>query len=612
MELNFMFTPKKQREQIERRKQLEIEAARRRKQVQEEQRAQHELSRDGKCINEYEKLPEGIFLDTSLLETPWPDILKDHFAVILSTQLLDVPELSGLQSVVTKPFVGSPDGDVPPQRPLVTYLLCKPSSLDSRPQLDALSRLKRDRQTSSTQVVVLATSEDVIYAYLARNSTNRSDNEVQSTLTMEKAEEFLTQALIARASDVHIATRGDLMADVHLRINGLFVRRPSISRQLAEQYAYLLYSTYSSDNQRGAWSASALCDTSFELMKKDKSGKPDGIRATVRFNSAPIYPEGNFSLTWRLLLPASASGGVRPIETYGYLSDQLSLAERMVLGGSGLIMMVGPTNSGKSTALQAFARRIMILREGACKVVTIENPVEYEIPGAFQMSAKAENFSDYLKATLRQDPNVVVVGEIRDNEAAAVVQDIVTAGHKILTTLHVRDVSSVFDRLKGLGVPLDVMTASGFMSGIVFQRLLPKLCPQCSRPFSEAMNAGIVSHDLQQRVMSVSSLADHDVRLRNHHGCPNCNHGIIDRMPAAEFLLPDTHYLHLVSEGKSIEAKEYWRKSLGKPISGMEETGIYGTGLGVTALAHGIYLMRQGFVDPRDIEQALEALSSDN
>jgi type II secretory ATPase GspE/PulE/Tfp pilus assembly ATPase PilB-like protein len=244
------------------------------------------------------------------------------------------------------------------------------------------------------------------------------------------------------------------------------------------------------------------------------------------------------------------------------------------------------------------------VRGRTIKVSTIENPVEYEMVGACQMPASSENFEKYLKASLRQDPDVVVVGEIRDDKAAETTKNLVLAGHKIFSTLHVYEAPAAFSRLMQLGVPRGLLSMPGFVSGIVYQRLVPVVCPHCSHKYQDVAHTGMLSEALEARLIRSINMDRDDVRLIREGGCEQCDFlGVIGRTPCAEVLKPDATFLELVRDEKDAAAKAYWYSQLGSRI------GLNGS---PTALSHAKHKMRMGMLDPRDVEAELSLLNSEN
>ena len=207
-------------------------------------------------------------------------------------------------------------------------------------------------------------------------------------------------------------------------------------------------------------------------------------------------------------------------------------------------------------------------------------------------------FTTFLRGTLRQDPDVVMVGEIRDHDSATVVKDLVLAGRKILATLHTYSALWAYVRLREIGIPWEILTMPGFIAGIVYQRLVPTLCPHCSMPLVEGLER--VPKETLYRIQQVSDLSKDKVRVRGD-GCEHCHHtGIAGRTVCAELVLPDRALLRFLSASDFLGAEKYWR-----------EAGVGAINGGVSSLAHGIHKMREGLISPLDVEDQIGLLTSD-
>lgn len=547
---------------------------------------------DELAFKEAKQLPEGDYINLFALKRPVSELHRATFAAIRSELMVDQKLMATGQYLDKPKAAGS--------RRFTTYLLMPPAAyLSARAMMDVAQRLEEDGHTN---ILPLLTTTELIQAVHHRASRGvDSGNAIQTTI-QDTARALLLQADDLRSSDIHIETRGDA-AEVQFRIHGRRQRMADISRATAEAIAHLLFNFESADGSRkGSWNPKEVKDTSFDVWQDPVERTKRLMR--VRFHSTPIHPEGNFQIVMRLLRPAARTGGARPLAEIGYTAEQLAQIEEMLVGGSGLVLMVGPTNSGKSSSLHSFVEHLFQTRGRHIKVTTIENPVENELLGACQISASKDNFQAYLEASLRQDPDIVMVGEIRENLAALTVKDLVLAGHKIPATLHAYSAPAAFSRLMQLGVEKDLLTMPGFISGVVYQRLIPRVCPHCGLGFEQAVSASLVPKSLFDRLTSVCDMQQHPVRFVNSKGCEHCGFsGIVDRTPAAEVLIPDTTFLNHIKNDDFAGAREHWLRALGKPVA---------YGLSVTALSHAILKMREGLVDPRDVETELGVLRDES
>jgi general secretion pathway protein E len=441
----------------------------------------------------------------------------------------------------------------------------------------------------------LAVTQEIVKALHAVHYGNRTGAGSARSEIERTAFGLVEAAALQDASDIHLETRGPV-ARVFFRIHGERFEQPNLATATAMAILRVLYNVHADRQNTGTnWDPYAVQDTAVEHQLQS------GQRVQLRFNSAPIYPAPNVQGTLRLLR-MDGNAAIRDLDAAGYSPEMVRAIDDMLIGSSGLVLLVGPTNSGKSTSLQAFVQRIYQRRGPQIKVVTIEDPVEYVIGRACQMGiprgklapeAIARIYRELLGSTLRQDPDVALVGEIRSREQAEPVRDLVLAGRKILSTLHAYEALAVFPRLREIGVPDSLLTRPGFISGVIYQRLVPLLCPHCAIAAEAAATQGTLAADTWQRLLqAIGHGSSQDVRCRSRSGCSECNFtGIVGRTPCAELLVPDEAFLRLMRAGDETAARRHWHR-----------TGIDTGGAGVRALAHALAKMRQGLIDPADVE----------
>ena len=182
------------------------------------------------------------------------------------------------------------------------------------------------------------------------------------------------------------------------------------------------------------------------------------------------------------------SGSRLDLESVGMHGDALSRLQALIGQPHGIILVTGPTGSGKTTTLYAALGR---LDAGHANIMTVEDPIEYELPGIGQTQVNAKidlSFAKALRAILRQDPDVIMIGEIRDFETAQIAIQASLTGHLVLATVHTNDASSTVTRLTDMGVEPFLLSSS--LLGVLAQRLVRKLCLQCRRPDPDPQRAG--------------------------------------------------------------------------------------------------------------------------
>jgi general secretion pathway protein E len=203
---------------------------------------------------------------------------------------------------------------------------------------------------------------------------------------------------------------------------------------------------------------------------------------------------------------------------------------------SGVILLTGPTGSGKTTTLYTFLSK---LNRPTVKIITLEDPIEYQLPGINQVQVQPVigfDFAAGLRSIVRQDPDIIMVGEIRDRETASVAMQSALTGHLVFSTVHTNDTPSAYTRLLDLGVEEFLLNAA--LRSIIGQRLARKLCEHCAipHPDAEALYRSFALEDLAAR-LSIS-----EPRILEARGCEHCGHtGYKGRVAIAEYLRCDEH-----------------------------------------------------------------------
>ncbi|WP_089759054.1 GspE/PulE family protein [Halarsenatibacter silvermanii] len=247
------------------------------------------------------------------------------------------------------------------------------------------------------------------------------------------------------------------------------------------------------------------------------------------------------------------------LENLGFSKDNLEVLKKLIKKPHGILLLTGPTGSGKSTTLFASINEI---NEDSLNVVTIEDPVEYQLEGVYQVQARPKaglTFARTLRSILRQDPDIIMIGEMRDSETAEIAVRAALTGHLVFSTLHTNDAISSVTRLVDMGLPSYLVSSS--VIGVVAQRLVRRLCPDCRR---EAELTGEDKAFLAPETVEQAFTSD---------GCKKCGDtGYSGRLALQEILIMDSEIKELIS-GQADEEK-LKRKALSQGMTTLKEDGV--------------------------------------
>ena len=224
--------------------------------------------------------------------------------------------------------------------------------------------------------------------------------------------------------------------------------------------------------------------------------------------------------------------------TIGLTGDDLRKYDALLKNSSGVILIVGPTGSGKSTTMCAMLQELC---SEETNIMTLEDPVEYDIPGACQCQINEKTgmtFAAGLRAILRQDPDIISVGEIRDGETGSIAIRSAITGHLVLSTLHTNDAVSAIPRLADIGV--EPYLVGNALRGVISQRLVRRICPHCKKPYRPS----------GEELDLLKLPADADITFYRGEGCPECRHtGYHGRRAVFEILTVNDRLRRLISQG---------------------------------------------------------------
>ncbi|MDG6348864.1 GspE/PulE family protein [Luteimonas sp. 8-5] len=345
---------------------------------------------------------------------------------------------------------------------------------------------------------------------------------------VELVSNLMAQAVEQRASDIHVEPEERQFA-VRFRIDGVLHTRLRLPRERFSAVASRL-------------KLISGMDIAERRLPQDGrlSTRVGGQEMDIRVSALPgVHGE---SIVMRLLPKERKELG---LERLGFEADHLALMQEWTREANGIVLVTGPTGSGKSTTLYA---ALAAANDGLKKIITVEDPVEFQLPGITQIQAHPEiglTFAHALRSILRQDPDVIMIGEIRDLETADIAVQAALTGHLVLSTLHTNDAISAFTRLVDMGVePFLVATP---VRAVQAQRLVRRLC-SCARP----TQVPAPLHE-EAAAMAARVLPGIEPRWMEAVGCPQClGTGYRGRLGIYEMIPVSERMQHLIVSGASV------------------------------------------------------------
>lgn len=376
----------------------------------------------------------------------------------------------------------------------------------------AIEEMKREAGSNQADIVPVQMSKAV-------------DNGTAEAPTIRFVNSVIERAITERASDIHLEPQEGEMV-VRMRIDGVLRRIFTVPANLQATVIARL------KIMGGMNIAERKIPQDGRAMVTAKDKEID-----LRISSIPtIYGE---KIVLRLL---DKSSGHINRKTIGLEGEDEKKYDRLLKNSSGVILIVGPTGSGKSTTMCAM---IQELCNEQTNIMTLEDPVEYNIPGANQCQINEKTgmtFAAGLRSILRQDPDVISVGEIRDGETASIAVRAAITGHMVISTLHTNDAVSTISRLVDIGV--EPYMISSALRGVVSQRLVRKICLQCRKAYTPT--------EEEKRMVGIAE--NEDVTFYKGEGCQECGRtGYRGRRGVFEILTLDAALRREVANNASSE-----------------------------------------------------------
>lgn len=401
---------------------------------------------------------------------------------------------------------------------------------------EPLLRLRLENFLPDKSLIFQSVDSRELSIYLANSLSVRNGSGSQglsNELNLEKLEGdaplinlvngIILDALRQGASDIHIEALTKEVS-VRFRLDGVLKKVRTISREFFNGISSRI---------------KIMANLNIMERRLPQDGRisveTEGETVDLRVSIVPVSRDGE-SVVLRLL---NSNRGLMNLEEMGFRPEHVTSLRNLIKHPHGLILVTGPTGSGKTTTLSGILRELVSLEK---KIITIEDPVEFQIEGINQIQTHVDiglTFSSLLRRVLRQDPNIIMVGEIRDEETAELAVRAALTGHLVLSTLHTNDALSTIPRLTDMGVKPYLLAA--VLKGTLAQRLVRILCDECkiSRPIEVGEKAIWSSQQLRE-----------PERLWDLVGCDKCGGtGYQGRSAIGELLLMDADLEEHVSRG---------------------------------------------------------------
>ncbi|WP_293163509.1 GspE/PulE family protein [Okeania sp. SIO2C9] len=513
---------------------------------------------------------------------------------IVNLQLLD-------KEVAYRFFREFPDRkDLPPVIPLLLWRNCYYLASPIEICADEMKNMS-DRTFSDIKIIFIAEKSYSAWYHREKIDPNSiSGNQLINPLTGELEEEdvcattelYLSQAadqigriktiisgaLRNRASDIHLEPTGDGLR-VRYRIDGILRNITTLPADIGRRVVVAIKVMCDMDI------AESRCPQDGRISEQYVGENDSNIGIDLRVSTLPCV--GGEKAVIRLL---TSKNPFSSLDKLGFSERSLSVYKSWLRQPQGMIIFTGPTGSGKTSTL--YTSLLSVATEHV-NVVTVEDPVEYVLPGITQTQVNERagmTFAAGLRAILRQDPDIIMMGEIRDRETADTAVRAALTGHLVLTTLHTNDAIGAIPRLKDIGP--DPALMSDALLGIVAQRLVRKICPHCGEAYTPTKTdlqilgleqpqilpsmSFAVSKSLSayasalnngnggQTISAVTPSIKHEIqgKWRIGRGCSNCFHsGYSGREAIVELLDVDDRVRELIYEGTMTQLQRYLKQN---------------------------------------------------
>lgn len=357
--------------------------------------------------------------------------------------------------------------------------------------------------------------------------------------------DLVYEAVLQTASDIHIQVR-DGYCKIRMRKNGELYLYAEWAERLGREIASVAFNK-ETDHATSHFNPLIPQDASMPLKIQGKD---------IRLRLASLPAHGGFDMVMRIL--AAGESKSKTLEDLGYTTNQVNIIKMAMRLPFGAVIVAGPTGSGKTTTLAS----CMEMVEPVQKLYSIEDPVEKIVEAATQVPVNTEkedrSFASMGRASLRMDPDVIMLGEMRDEDTAHVMVRASITGHLVLTTLHTNRATAIITRLVDMGVSPVLLSDSSVLRCLVCQRLIPKVCKQCAIPLRSS-----AKHQAQlpdwEAVLGAEIV---NKALARGPGCASCNRtGVSGRTVVAEVIWVDENGRQFIQKCDTLNWEKYLKEN---------------------------------------------------
>src|SRR3990167_5672689 len=401
---------------------------------------------------------------------------------------------------------------------------------------------------------------------------HKGETSVSFSDQQRRLRDLVYEAVTQDVSDIHIQVR-ETQTKIRMRQHGELKLFAEWSEKLGREIASVAFNK-ETDHATSHFNPMIPQDASMPIKIYGKD---------IRLRLASVPAHGGFDMVMRILTTGSEHNAT--LEDLGYTKKQIDIIKMAMKLPFGAIIVAGPTGSGKTTTLAS----CMEMVETTAKLYSIEDPVEKVVEEATQVPVNTEkedrSFASMGRAALRMDPDVIILGEMRDEDTASVMVRASITGHLVLTTLHTNRATAIITRLVDMGISPVLLSDSSVLRCLMCQRLIPKVCPKCSVPLKTSVKHHAFIPDWEA---VLGSDIINSARARGP-GCDSCHKtGVSGRTVVAEVIWVDEEGRHFIQQSDTLGWEKY-----------LKENGW------LDFRARAVQLIEAGICDPFDAEKVV-------